>query len=107
MAVAIPIEAWRQLKGSWTEESLREDVISTGLVDETYIAKALEFEGIQITDKAYEEETEDVEKSEEDEDDVVSDDLEDDYSDESTDDSDNDEDDFNDLTIIDEEDLDE
>ena len=54
-----------------------------------------------------EEETEDVEKSEEDEDDVVSDDLEDDYSDESTDDSDNDEDDFNDLTIIDEEDLDE
>ena len=54
-----------------------------------------------------EEETEDVEKSEEDEDDVVSDDLEDDYSDEATDDSDNDEDDFNDLTIIDEEDLDE
>ena len=54
-----------------------------------------------------EEETEDIEKSEEDEDDVVSDDLEDDYSDESTDDSDNDEDDFNDLTIIDEEDLDE
>ena len=54
-----------------------------------------------------EEETEDVEKSEEDEDDVVSDDLEDDYSDESTDDSDNDEDDFNELTIIDEEDLDE
>ena len=54
-----------------------------------------------------EEETEDVEKTEEDEDDVVSDDLEDDYSDESTDDSDNDEDDFNDLTIIDEEDLDE
>ena len=54
-----------------------------------------------------EDETEDVEKSEEDEDDVVSDDLEDDYSDESTDDSDNDEDDFNDLTIIDEEDLDE
>jgi DNA-directed RNA polymerase subunit delta len=54
-----------------------------------------------------EDETEDVEKSEEDEDDVVSDDLEDDYSDEATDDSDNDEDDFNDLTIIDEEDLDE
>lgn len=54
-----------------------------------------------------EEETEDVEKTEEDEDDVVSDDLEDDYSDEATDDSDNDEDDFNDLTIIDEEDLDE
>ena len=54
-----------------------------------------------------EEETEDVEKSEEDEDDVVSDDLEADYSDEATDDSDNDEDDFNDLTIIDEEDLDE
>ena len=54
-----------------------------------------------------EEETEDVEKSEEDEDDVVSDDLEDDYSDEATDDSDNDEDDFNELTIIDEEDLDE
>ena len=54
-----------------------------------------------------EEETEDVEKSEEDEEDVVSDDLEDDYSDEATDDSDNDEDDFNDLTIIDEEDLDE
>lgn len=54
-----------------------------------------------------EEETEDVEKTEEDEDDVVSDDLEDDYSDEATDDSENDEDDFNDLTIIDEEDLDE
>ena len=54
-----------------------------------------------------EEETEDVEKSEEDEDEVVSADLEDDYSDEATDDSDNDEDDFNDLTIIDEEDLDE
>lgn len=54
-----------------------------------------------------EDETEDVEKTEEDEDDVVSDDLEDDYSDEATDDSDNDEDDFNDLTIIDEEDLDE
>ena len=54
-----------------------------------------------------EDETEDVEKSEEDEDDVVNDDLEDDYSDEATDDSDNDEDDFNDLTIIDEEDLEE
>ncbi len=54
-----------------------------------------------------EDETEDVENAEENEDDVVSDDLEDDYSDEATDDSDNDEDDFNDLTIIDEEDLDE
>lgn len=54
-----------------------------------------------------EDETEDVENAEENEDDVVSDDLEDDYSDEATDDSDNDEDDFNELTIIDEEDLDE
>ena len=55
-----------------------------------------------------EEETEDIEKSEEDEENEdMHDDLEDDYSDEATDDSDNDEDDFNDLTIIDEEDLDE
>jgi DNA-directed RNA polymerase subunit delta len=55
-----------------------------------------------------EEETEDIEKSEDDEENEdMHDDLEDDYSDEATDDSDNDEDDFNDLTIIDEEDLDE
>lgn len=60
-----------------------------------------------VVDNDEEEETEDIENTEENEDDVVSDDLEDDYSDEATDDSDNDEDDFNDLTIIDEEDLDE
>ena len=60
-----------------------------------------------VIDNDEEEETEDVENAEENEDDVVSDDLEDDYSDEATDDSDNDEDDFNDLTIIDEEDLEE
>jgi DNA-directed RNA polymerase subunit delta len=60
-----------------------------------------------VVDNDEEEETEDIENTEENEDDVVSDDLEDDYSDEATDDSDSDEDDFNDLTIIDEEDLDE